>query len=54
MNGADNILVVTLTREEALELFMRCLRSHDEDNAVSNALLQKLAQLIDFDARCAA
>jgi hypothetical protein len=54
MNGSDDILVVALTREEATELFMRCLRSHDEDNAISAILLQKLAHLIDFEFRCSA
>ncbi len=52
MDGADDILVVAFTREEALELFMRCLRSHDDDNAASNSILKKLAKLLEQEWRC--
>ena len=40
--GRDEV-VLALSREEVLELFSRCLRSADEDNAVSSAALKKLA-----------
>ena len=52
MDGGDDILVVAFTREEALELFMRCLRSHDDDNAASNSILKKLAKLLEQDGCC--
>jgi hypothetical protein len=49
MEGRDEIVVVALTREEAMELFMRCLRSQDDDNAASTSILKKLARLVDLE-----
>jgi hypothetical protein len=51
MEGRDEIVVVALTKEEAMELFMRCLRSHDDDNAASTSILKKLARLVDLEWR---
>ena len=47
MDGQEDIVVIALTRREAQELFMRCLRSHEDDNAESAAVLNKLARLLE-------
>lgn len=36
-----------MTKQEALELFSRCLRSHDDDNEDFHNVLRKLAHAID-------
>jgi hypothetical protein len=45
----SEILLVPFTRDEALELFNRCLRSLDEDNERSAAVLRKLAEALRRD-----
>jgi hypothetical protein len=52
MEPDQEVLVVAFTRAEAMEIFQRCLRSVDEDTAVSEGALQKLARLIGFEAAC--
>lgn len=41
------MLVLAMTREEAHELFTRCLRSQEEDNEASESILTKLAYLLE-------
>jgi hypothetical protein len=40
------MIYLTLTQEEATDLFFRCLRSPDEDNPLSEIVLSKLARAI--------
>jgi len=51
MEPEREILVIAFTRDEATEIFMRCLRSNEPDTPVSDAALQKLARLIGFQLR---
>lgn len=51
MDCQEDILVIALTRKEAQELFMRCLRSHEDDNAESASILTKLARLLESRQR---
>jgi hypothetical protein len=39
--------LLSLSREEAWELFARCMNSTEEDNEFSRAVLQKLARAIE-------
>lgn len=50
MEGRNEIIVVALTFEEAHEVFSRCLRSTEEDNPVSDAVLKKLATALNEPA----
>jgi len=52
MDAEDEVLMIALTRDEATEVFLRCLRSQDEDTNVSTTALQKLARLIGFESGC--
>lgn len=45
MNDPEAIQI-TLSREEAIEIFSRCLRCVDEDNYVSASALKKLATVL--------
>ena len=45
MEHSETVLL-PLSREEALELFSRCLRSDEEDNANSEAVMKKLAGIL--------
>ena len=46
MNQHQETIFLSLSREEALELFSRCLRSDEEDNTTSAAVLRKLAGIL--------
>lgn len=52
MEGRNEIILVALSYEEAHELFSRCLRSTEEDNSVSDAVLKKLASALNEPAPC--
>ena len=43
----ESCVVLNLSKQEALELFSRCLRSHEDDNEDFRAVLRKLARAID-------
>jgi hypothetical protein len=47
MLNREREVVVRLTPEEAWELFSRCLKSADEDNAASREALRKLAAVLE-------
>ena len=47
MNPEEKTVLLNLTVEEARDLFGRCLKSADEDNQASRAVLLKLAQALD-------
>lgn len=46
VNHESGMIYLTLTQEEATDLFFRCLRSPDEDNPLSEIVLSKLARAI--------
>ncbi len=43
-------IVIKLTREEAYEVFSRCLRSTEEDNLASETALKKIAHSLETAA----
>lgn len=43
----EEVLNLGLTKDEALELFSRCLRSHEDDNEHFRSVLRKLARAIE-------
>jgi hypothetical protein len=45
----ERAIWLELTKDEANELFSRCLKSLDEDNDLSRSILQKLADVLDKD-----
>ena len=47
MVQSEQNYVLCLTRDEAWELFARCMNSSEPDNDLSNAVLHKLAQLME-------
>jgi hypothetical protein len=51
MEQANDLVVVSLTREEAVELFTQCLRSCDDDTEISLEILRKLGRALKFDMR---
>jgi hypothetical protein len=48
-NAKKEHVILELTKPEALELFSRCLKSHEEDNYESKEVLRKLARAIECD-----
>lgn len=59
MQTTPDIVSVTLSRDEAWEMLVRCLASKEEDSAVVSSALRKLARALEVGrqrgaARCAA
>lgn len=46
MSSGGNMIQLSLTHDEAQDLFFRCLRSPDEDNPLSELVLSKLARAL--------
>ncbi|MDI9639386.1 hypothetical protein QPK87_19235 [Kamptonema cortianum] len=51
MRDEADLVVVTLTYDEACELLTRCLESQGEDTAVFRDALQRLARAIEPNQR---
>jgi hypothetical protein len=45
-SGLEEFIVLALTREEAMDLFERCMQSDGADSAESESVLKKLASLL--------
>ena len=47
MNGDQEMMVVELTRDEALGLFLRCLNSSESDSPAIVSALRKLGHILE-------
>jgi hypothetical protein len=47
MNGDQEMVVVELTRDEALGLFLRCLNSSESDSPAIVSALRKLGHVLE-------
>ncbi|MBI1755963.1 MAG: hypothetical protein HYR64_02520 [Fimbriimonas ginsengisoli] len=46
MERDADLVLLRLTRDEAFELFARCLKSADEDTPESRSVLKKISQAV--------
>lgn len=49
MEGADCLVNVELTRDEAYEILSRCLQSIERDNPTFHTAIRKLARAIESE-----